>query len=163
MAGHTARAGFSLAVGLFVWGVVGVRPPPAACVDPFEWQVQAGHTTVVACDAEAGANAPLRGPASRLFGHRVDINCSDALTLQTLFGIGPARARAIVEERARGRYQRVDDLVRVHGIGPKTLARLRGELVVRSGPGESPSVQSPGCRTNSRYLHPPAARAMRAE
>lgn len=146
MEGHTARAGFILAVGLFAWAVIGTPEMAGRCLAPVERDAVGGYTTVVACDGDGATRAALRGPARRLFGHRVDLNCSDLLTLQTLNGIGPARAQAIVDERRHGRYLRVDDLTRVRGIGPKTLARLRGELMVESDP---ISVESPGCRTNS--------------
>lgn len=145
MESDTARAGFTLAVGLFAWSVVGTPETGSVCEAPVERAAVAGHTTVVACDGAGGDSAVLRGPARRLFGHRVDLNCGDLLTLQTLVGIGPARARAIVDERNRGRFLRVEDLTRVRGIGPKTLARLRDDLVVETGP---TSVASPGCRSN---------------
>ena len=140
---HTTRAGFTLAVGLFAWAVIGTQETAAPCMDPVEREAVGGYTTLVACDGDPSTDAVLRGPARRLFGHPVDLNCSDPLSLQTLMGIGPARAQAIIDERSRGRYQRVDDLTRVRGIGPKTLARLRGELVVENGPS---SVESSGCR-----------------
>jgi competence protein ComEA len=153
MEAHTTRAGFTLAVGLFVWAVSGTQEMAAACRGPVEHEAAGGYTTIVACDGEPSTDAALRGPARRLFGHRVDLNCSDPLTLQTLKGIGPARAQAIIDERSRGRFRRVDDLTRVRGIGPRTLARLRGELVVENGPA---SVESAGCRTDNQLLHPPA-------
>jgi competence ComEA-like helix-hairpin-helix protein len=146
MQSDTARAGFTLAVGLFAWAVIGTPQAEPLCEAPVERESVEGYTTVVACDGFGSSDAVLRGPARRLFGHRVDLNCSDPLTLQTLVGIGPARAHAIIAERDRGRYLRVDDLTRVRGIGPKTLARLRDSLVVETGP---TSVESPGCRSNS--------------
>jgi competence protein ComEA len=56
----------------------------------------------------------------------VDLNRADAATLETLPGIGPALAAAIVESRERdGPFSTIDDLTRVSGIGPATVARLR--------------------------------------
>jgi len=60
----------------------------------------------------------------------IDPNRADAAELAALPGIGPALAQRIVEERARGPYKSVDDLLRVHGIGEKTLAKLRPRLRV---------------------------------
>jgi len=55
-----------------------------------------------------------------------DINRAPARHLLLLPGIGPVRAGVIVEERIRaGPFVDVDDLVRVHGIGPRTVAGLR--------------------------------------
>ncbi len=57
---------------------------------------------------------------------RIPLNNATAAQLATLPGIGPAKARAIVEARVRsGPFRRVDDLQRVPGIGPRTVERLR--------------------------------------
>ena len=46
--------------------------------------------------------------------------------LETLPGIGPSLASAIVEHRSReGPFQTVDDLLAVPGIGPAKLDALR--------------------------------------
>jgi competence protein ComEA len=45
-------------------------------------------------------------------------------------GVGPVLAQRILEDRAQaGRYRGPDDLLRVPGIGPAKLARLRPHLV----------------------------------
>lgn len=53
-------------------------------------------------------------------------------------GIGPALSKAIVDERnpARDPFRNPDDLERVHGIGPRTVERIRPFLTFESG--ESP-------------------------
>jgi len=62
----------------------------------------------------------------------VDLNAADATALESLPGIGPALAARILRSRAEaGRYTRVDDLLRVSGIGPVTLDRLRPLVTVR--------------------------------
>ena len=54
------------------------------------------------------------------------INRTDAETLQTLPGIGPAYAGRIIEEKqANGPYYYPEDLEAVLGIGPQTLANFR--------------------------------------
>ena len=50
------------------------------------------------------------------------INSAPAELLETLPGVGPAIAQRIIQHRP---YSRVDDLVRVPGIGARTLERLR--------------------------------------
>jgi len=67
---------------------------------------------------------PTRGPRPAT-GGPVDINRADTLELQGLPGVGPALARRIVEARGQAPFRSVDDLLRVRGIGPATLARLR--------------------------------------
>jgi competence protein ComEA len=55
----------------------------------------------------------------------IDINKATAAELQMLPGIGPTRARLIIEARQIGAFERVEDLRRVSGIGPKILEKLR--------------------------------------
>jgi competence protein ComEA len=55
----------------------------------------------------------------------LDVNHATAAELETLPGVGPATAAAIVTERDRnGPFATVDDLDRVPGIGPAKLAAL---------------------------------------
>jgi competence protein ComEA len=64
-------------------------------------------------------------------GDRVAVNRADASGLEALPGVGPALAARIVEDRSRnGPYQRPEDLLRVPGIGPATLERFRGRLLL---------------------------------
>ena len=61
----------------------------------------------------------------------VDVNTATAEELTVLPGVGPATARAIVEDRERnGPFGSVDDLDRVPGIGPGRLAALDGLVTV---------------------------------
>lgn len=67
-----------------------------------------------------------------LFDQRLDLNRASASNLIGLPGIGPKLAQRIVEYRSRKKgFRSVDRLLRVRGIGPKTLARLRDRVVVR--------------------------------
>jgi competence protein ComEA len=69
----------------------------------------------------------------------VDINTADAKTLQTLDGVGPAKAQAIVEYRqANGPFKTADDLGKVQGIGSKTLEANRERISV-SNAGPAPA------------------------
>jgi competence ComEA-like helix-hairpin-helix protein len=57
---------------------------------------------------------------------RIDPSRASAAELERLPGIGPALARRIVSDRdQRGPYRSPDALLRVPGIGPKTLVRIR--------------------------------------
>jgi competence protein ComEA len=114
----------------------------APCAHPRSAREALGWTREVVCDdavpdreAESRA-APLRGPARLLFGQPLDLNRASAQTLQRLPGIGPGRARAIVDARRLRRFERPEDLLRVRGIGPGILRRLEGR-VTAGGPRES--------------------------
>jgi len=59
-----------------------------------------------------------------------NLNASVA-ELDTLPGVGPSIAQAIVDERERnGPFRSVDDLERVRGIGPSKLEQLRDLVTV---------------------------------
>jgi hypothetical protein len=60
----------------------------------------------------------------------VDLNAASLAELESLPGIGPALAEAIVAGRP---YAAVDELLRVPGIGPARLAAVRGRARVGSG------------------------------
>lgn len=65
-------------------------------------------------------------PESLLPGERINLNTDGAGDLERLPGIGPKLAQAIVEDREKyGPFRKVDDLLRVSGIGEKTLEGLR--------------------------------------
>jgi len=63
-------------------------------------------------------------------GARVDLNRASVEELTSLPGIGPARARAIVEWREDTPFASVDELVEVRGIGPALLDDLREQVEV---------------------------------
>lgn len=62
----------------------------------------------------------------------VNINTADAQTLATLEGIGEKRAEAIIEYRSKhGPFMSIEDLVKVKGIGVKTLEKNRDNMAVQ--------------------------------
>ncbi len=66
------------------------------------------------------------GPAVTVQLRQLDVNRASVDELQALPGVGPGRAEAIVLERIRrGPFEVVDDLLRVDGLGPDLLRRLR--------------------------------------
>jgi competence protein ComEA len=67
--------------------------------------------------------------------HRVDLNTADRAELLQLDGVGPATADAILAHRRdHGRFDSVEALAGVHGIGPKTLDKLRPWVTVTDRP-----------------------------
>jgi competence protein ComEA len=61
----------------------------------------------------------------------VNINTADQPTLETLNGVGPALATAIIQYRTeQGPFTSVDQLDDVSGIGPATLEKLRPQVTV---------------------------------
>ncbi len=74
--------------------------------------------------AGTDATASTSGP--------IDLNAASITQLETLPGVGPATAQAIVDYRTQhGRFQTVDDLLNVRGIGPQArcAARARARVI----------------------------------
>ncbi len=62
----------------------------------------------------------------------LDLNSASLEQLDSLSGIGPATAKAIIDRRNEiGRFRSVDDLLSVKGIGPTKLESIRSGIVVR--------------------------------
>jgi len=72
----------------------------------------------------------LTGIGRLLDGGAVDPNTASRRLLESLPGIGPGRAAAIVDERTRAPFESAADLERVPGIGPRTRERLAPFLAV---------------------------------
>ena len=90
------------------------QPPPA--IDP-------GAVSGAADPSGDGSAVTANGDPSA----PIDVNTANEQQLEVLPGIGPTLAAAIVQERdAHGPFRGIDDLTRVHGIGPGRLAQLRG-------------------------------------
>ena len=86
------------------------------------WVPRVGEDDPPPVDGPVGGGSegvPAGGPGL------VDLNRADAVELETLPGVGPAIASAIIEHRDRtGGFASVDDLLDVSGIGPTRLAQL---------------------------------------
>lgn len=87
--------------------------------------------------------APSQPPARKetALTAPIDINRADAAELQRLPGIGPVLAQRILDERNHRPFQTVDELIRVAGIGPKTLEKIRPYVMVGATPTAPLSAQ----------------------
>ena len=62
---------------------------------------------------------------------KIDLNNADIKTLTTLKGIGPKRAEQIIALRKElGGFTSVEQILKVKGIGPKTLAKFRDKIYI---------------------------------
>jgi competence protein ComEA len=90
-----------------------------------------GQQVLVPKEGEAVAGAgtgTTTGPGGTAI---VNINTADETTLETLNGVGPALATAIIQYRTEhGPFTSVDQLDDVSGIGPATLEKLRPQVTV---------------------------------
>lgn len=68
----------------------------------------------------------------------VDINTATQSELESVKGLGPAKAKAIIEYREKhGPFKSVDDLDKVKGFGKASVDKLRGELAVEASGAEA--------------------------
>jgi len=126
--------------------LVPAGPPPT----PREACARRAFEVVVAVAALAGAAAlavrpdpPTAGPPWASL--TVDVATDGPSRLRLLPGIGPARLRAILRDRATsGPVPTVEALDRVPGLGPKTVEALRraGATVGRTAAAASPPTAS---------------------
>jgi competence protein ComEA len=76
--------------------------------------------------ASPNSNTPASGGNSR-----ININTASITDLDTLSGVGPSTAQAIIDYRTKnGPFGSVDDLLNVRGIGPAKLDAIREQVTV---------------------------------
>jgi len=74
---------------------------------------------------------PSKPVPSENQGSLININNAEQSSLESLPGIGPAKARAIIAYRnTNGSFKAVDELVNVKGIGQKTLEKIRSQIMI---------------------------------
>lgn len=105
--------------------VSGIGPATLATLDGL---VEFGDDAAPSSSSQAATPAPTASkpaPKPASSGARVNINTASEAELNNLPGVGPAKAAAIVGERdAHGPFKSCQDLTRVQGIGPATVANL---------------------------------------
>ena len=90
-----------------------------------------------------GVHPQAPGPAVPKIIAPINMNTATADEFEHLPGIGPMLARRIVRARSEGgRFEKVEDLRRVKGIGPKLFAKISPYLVVEIPQSSIPNRQS---------------------
>jgi competence protein ComEA len=135
VAGAVAAPGvYELAAGSRVDGAIAAAGGPTPEANPNALNLAAPlvdgsriHVPLIGEDVPSpvvtvGTTIAGEAPGSTI----VDVNSATSTELETLPGVGPATALAIVTERDRnGPYLSVDDLDRVPGIGPAKIEAFR--------------------------------------
>lgn len=105
-----------------------------ADADPAELNLAAVLTD--GCQVVIGTKAAPRGevrsgptaaaaPAGAATTAQLDLNAATLAQLDTLPGVGPVTAQAIIDYRSKhGRFTRIEELQEVDGIGAKTYAQI---------------------------------------
>jgi competence protein ComEA len=106
-------------------------PPPAAPAPPAPAASAVPCPTQTSSPPDAAAPPPAQPSAGVTADGRVILNRATALDLQRLPAVGAKRAAAILELRQRlGHFRTPGDLLRIKGIGRRTLERMLPQLVV---------------------------------
>ena len=131
-------------INKFVWGLSmdpteehAVRALLQACRNPRDSHGPPNPGEVVAEPGLPSANEGEDGCQ--------DINQADVEALQAVSGIGPAKAQAIVDYiEQHGPFERLEDVVRVDGIGAASLENIRsaGYCVAQPATGRQDSATS---------------------
>ena len=88
--------------------------------------------SVAASPLVASPAPPAKATASE--ARPIDINAADGAALETVPGIGKSLSQRILAFREKnGPFQTVDDLLKVQGIGEKSIQKLRPYLTVTKG------------------------------
>jgi competence protein ComEA len=138
----------SLATGLLALGTLG-RLLLAPGTSDLGWQPAPGPRVSEALAAvrdsvEAAVARETEAARPLAPGERIDVNRADEIQLRRLPGVGPARAAAIVSDRAsNGPFASTEDLARVPGVGATSTARWSG-MTTASGGGWTGRAQGPG-------------------
>lgn len=95
------------------------------------------------------------------FAAAVEVNSADQAALESVKGIGPVHAKAIIDERTKnGPFKDADDLAaRVKGIGTKSVTSLEAAGLTINGSAAPPTGAKPATKSGSTKAAPAAAPA----
>jgi competence protein ComEA len=85
------------------------------------------------------------------FAAAVEVNSADQAALESVKGIGPVHAKAIIDERTKnGPFKDADDLAtRVKGIGTKSVTNLEAAGLTINGSSTPPTGAKPATKAGS--------------
>jgi len=59
---------------------------------------------------------------------KVNINTANINELESLKGIGKAKAEIIIEYRKKHKFKKIEDIMKVKGIGKKLFEKIKDEI-----------------------------------
>lgn len=81
-------------------------------------------------NSENNMTTQLISPINENDNKKVDINTADQSELMTLPNIGEKRAEAIIEYRQKNKFNKIEDIKNVSGIGDKYFEAMKDMIVV---------------------------------
>jgi competence protein ComEA len=104
--------------------------------------VSARSRSLVAAAALLAAFPALAAKRALSQGERIDLNRASVSELMRLPGVGEKRAQAIVAQRQKQPFRRIEDVISVKGLGRAWFQKARPNLVAGS-PSGSPASAAP--------------------
>ena len=81
--------------------------------------------------AEEKVSSPVPGNSETEGQHLININTADRAELESLPGIGPVKAKAIMEYRSRYKgFVAKEEIMEVKGIGPATYEKIKDKITI---------------------------------
>ena len=62
---------------------------------------------------------------------KVNINTANINELESLKGIGKAKAETIIEYRKQHKFKKIEDIMKIKGIGKKLFEKIKNEISVK--------------------------------
>lgn len=91
-----------------------------------------GMYYIPAVGEEIPADIPALQSGEETERGKININTADQKQLESLTGIGPAKAARIIEYREKhGGFKTIEEIMNVSGMGEKTFDNLKDEICVR--------------------------------
>lgn len=80
----------------------------------------------------------------------ININTANQQDFETLNGIGPSKAQAIVDYRTEhGPFKTIRDIKKVKGIGSKIFDKIKGELTLSGASNKITTIATPAKKHNN--------------
>ncbi len=99
----------------------GAAPPVPTAGDTHPAAVRVGRAAMPVKGTQAGRGSKIAADS----GEQIALNTATEADLQRLPGVGPSMAgRILAYRRSAGRFEKVEDLMMVTGIGPKKFAKI---------------------------------------
>lgn len=94
-------------------------------------RLRPSRTTIPVSVPVVPGAVPIIGAPITTMSPLINLNSATSDQLDTLPGVGPSTAKAIISYRNRkGPFTKVDDLLNVPGIGPSKVAAMRDQVTV---------------------------------
>ncbi len=108
-------------------GLISVAFIPESGAAPTKAPAAATDMTKATPDIKPAAKSPAVA-AKPAPATKININTADKATLEKLSGIGPVKAKAIIDGRP---YKTIEDVMRVSGIKGKTFEGIKDYITVK--------------------------------